>query len=108
MVPVLSQLPAYAKNQKQAALVVSRIATMKSVKVVVITLSTRALFQLHNDYSIEDLAASSMYSTALDGLGNTISSFISAGKKVVVTVDKSDAARQKTMRFAYDDGERRQ
>lgn len=86
-VPVISDADIYKSYQKYSIPSVAAIANNKDVEKVVIVAATRALFALANDKDIEDLPSSKNYSTALEGLSNTVKAFDKAGKQVVLVVD---------------------
>jgi len=85
--PLLSSLPAYAPYQKLATLAIDRLSAMPDIKVVVITVATRAIFLLDNFNSIGDLPETKHYAAALDALSRSVGALVAAGKKVVITVD---------------------
>jgi len=87
VVPVLSSAPLYADYQTLARATLEALAQNPSVRVVVLTVATRALFQLKSEDSIEDLASSPNAAVALEGLSQSVDFLVSRGKKVVITVD---------------------
>lgn len=86
-VPVISNAGIYQQYQTLAHLTLKAIINDPKLEVVAIATSTRALFQLDNDYSIEKLPASPNKQSALEGLDTMVSEIIKAGKKVVLVVD---------------------
>lgn len=84
---VLSGNEIYKPYQLLTNIAIEAISKTKSIETVVLVTATRNLFQLKNDYSIEDLPTSKNYEAALDGLNRTTSKLISAGKKIVIVVD---------------------
>lgn len=86
-VPVISDHPLYSSYQKPIRATVASLAQNEEVEVVVFTAATRAIFQLGNVYSIDDLPASKNFDIALAGLDRAVGDLIRAGKQVVVTVD---------------------
>jgi peptidoglycan/LPS O-acetylase OafA/YrhL len=86
-VPVISSAGIYQPYQTLAHLTLKAIANDSKLEVVAIATSTRALFQLDNDYSIEKLPASENKNAALEGLDTMVSEIIKTGKKVVLVID---------------------
>lgn len=86
-VPVLSSDPKYASYQKLLKIALNTINNNEKIETVVVVAAARALFQLKNVYSIEDLPNSKNYATALAGLQSTTDQIIHAGKKVMLVVD---------------------
>lgn len=85
--PLLSSDPLYSSYQKTTHIAIETIKNDQNIKTVVFAIAIRNLFGIDNCYSIEDVATSKNYNIALDGLNNTISSFIQAGRQVVLVVD---------------------
>ena len=86
-VPVLSKAAVYEKYQEGTELALDRLTAMNKVKVVVVTVAARALFQLANTFSLDDLPTSPLYEVALSGLNETVERLIASGKKIVLTID---------------------
>lgn len=97
-VPLLSKDAAFAKFQPITTLAVDAIKRNQAIEVVVIAASVRLMFQLddgvmggnlatYNYRYMSELAKVHNYSAVLDGLDQTISEFIRAGKRVVLVVD---------------------
>jgi peptidoglycan/LPS O-acetylase OafA/YrhL len=91
-VPIISDLPAYSKNQEAIKSAVSIIKNNQQIKVVVLVSATRALFQLKNDNDLNDLQSSPNYDNALHGIEAVIHSLILAGKDVVIVEDNPTLA----------------
>lgn len=87
LVPVTSDAAEYSRFQERTRIALERVSASREIEVVVITTSTRALFELKNDYSIDDLPANKNFKLVLDGLDRTVDRLVKAGKKVVITVD---------------------
>jgi peptidoglycan/LPS O-acetylase OafA/YrhL len=98
--PLLTNDPKYAyssyKNQAQVAL--DSLTKNKEINTIVLAVSIRALFQLSDgaiggniakyDYKYMDqLATSSNYHSAFDGMDKTLSILSKAGKNIVLVVD---------------------
>lgn len=86
-VPVISNLPQYARFQGLAHIALDTLAANRNIDVVVITVATRTLFQLRNENTIEDLPASQNFDPVFLGLDIAIRQLVDAGKKVVITID---------------------
>lgn len=86
-VPVISSASIYKPYQTLAHLTLKAITSDPKLEVVAIATSTRALFQLDNDYSIEKLPTSKNKQFALEGLDAMASAIIKTGKKVVFVID---------------------
>jgi len=86
-VPVISNASIYQSYQTLAHLTLKAITNDPKLEVVVIATSTRALFQLDNDYSIEKLPANQNKKLALEGLDAMVSEITKTGKKVVLVID---------------------
>ena len=86
-IPVVSDAAQYSRYQESTKIALDGVAANREIEVVVLTIATRALFGLKNDYSIDDLPANGNFNLVLDGLDGTIDRLIKAGKKVVITVD---------------------
>lgn len=86
-VPVISNAVIYQPYQTLAHLTLKAIINDPKLEVVTIATSTRALFQLDNDYSIEKLPASKNKKLALEGLDAMVSEITKTGKKVVLVID---------------------
>ncbi|WP_421299859.1 acyltransferase family protein [Aeromonas veronii] len=93
-VPVISNKNIYQSFQQVTKTAVDAISKNKDVEVVVYVTAARALFQLANDYSIDDMESSPNYESAFEGLSKSISVFKQAGKKVVLVVDNPTLAHQ--------------
>ncbi len=87
VVPVLSSAPLYAGYQTLARATLESLAQNPSVRVVVLTVATRALFQLKREDSIEDLTSSPNAGVALGGMSQSVDFLVNSGKKVIITVD---------------------
>ncbi|MGY6215128.1 acyltransferase family protein [Methylolobus aquaticus] len=88
LLPVFSSDPLYAfYNRKAATIAMESVLREPSVSTVVIAAATRALFQLKNDYSIDDLPESAHLSVALDGLDRFVQRIVSGGRRVVLVED---------------------
>lgn len=88
LLPVLSDSAIYRNYQKRPAQVaLERVAGKPEIETVLLAVSTRALFQLQRDDTIEDLPASANYAAARDGLLTSVGYLVKAGKKVVLLVD---------------------
>ena len=116
-VPLLSKDPIYAHFQNLTINAVKAIANNKDIETVVLVTAIRAMFSLnagavggnmstYNYKYMSDLNQTLDYKPAFDGLDNTITSFVSAGKKVIIVVDnpalpspQDCAARQVSIPF---------
>jgi peptidoglycan/LPS O-acetylase OafA/YrhL len=87
LVPVVSDAAQYSPYQELTGIALDEVSANPEIEVVVFTMATRALFQLKNDDSIDDLPASKNAGLALDGLDRAVNRLVKAGKKVVITVD---------------------
>lgn len=88
LLPVLSDNAIYGNYQKKPVNVaLELIAGKPEIETVVLAVSTRALFQLSRDDTIEDLPASANYAAARDGLRAAVGYLAKAGKRVVLLVD---------------------
>ena len=86
-VPVVSDAGIFASSQFLAKKGLDAITHNDNVKVVVLTVATRALFMLKTDFTIEDLPKNPNLEVAFGGLDKTVATLVAAGKKVVITVD---------------------
>lgn len=87
LVPVLSDEQIYSSFQSPTKTALEAIVGNRDIQVVVLTVATRSLFLLSNDYSLEDLPANKNFEVAFAGLDRMIAELVKAGKKVVITVD---------------------
>lgn len=87
VVPVISDAPLYRNYQPLAKASLDALSQNQSIRVVVLTVATRALFQLKSDDSIEDLPTSPHFDVAYEGLNAGVSQLVRHGKKVVLVVD---------------------
>ncbi len=87
VVPVLSDAPVYREFQALARLAAETVTADASVDRVVLTAAARNLFQLTSNSSLEELAASPLGPSALEGLDRFATALVRAGKQVVLTVD---------------------
>jgi peptidoglycan/LPS O-acetylase OafA/YrhL len=87
LVPVVSDAPLYSFFQEPTRIALEGVAGNREIEVVVLTVATRALFQLKNEYSIDDLPGNKNFNLVLDGLDRAVDRLVKAGKKVVITVD---------------------
>jgi len=85
--PVLSDDDLYAYYQPAARIALGAVAANPNVEAVVLVASTRALFQLASDSSVEDLPRSEHFEQARRGMTNATQLLIVAGKRVVLLVD---------------------
>jgi peptidoglycan/LPS O-acetylase OafA/YrhL len=86
-VPVISDRPIYANHQRLAKIAIKAVSENRDIETVALVTAVRSLFQLSNDYSIEDLPNNGNYDAALEGLTNATSLLTKAGKKIVIVVD---------------------
>jgi hypothetical protein len=86
-VPIISDNPLYAKFQKITNIAVDALIRNEDIETVAFMTATRVLFFLRYKFLMEDLPASKCYDAALEGLTNTTSKLIKAGKKIVLIVD---------------------
>lgn len=86
-VPILSNDYKYHSYQDLTNIALDNITNKPEIRVVVLVMATRSLFQLDNDYSIDDLPASQNYDTVFQGLSNVVKRLVAAGKKTVLLVD---------------------
>ena len=88
MLPVLSKNHIYNYiNRTAVEKALQLIEDNQTAVVVVIAAAARALFHLHNDYSIDDLPESKNYDAVLSGLDKSVSRLVASGKQVIVLVD---------------------
>lgn len=85
--PVLSDDILFAKNQPLSQAAVESIAANKDIRIAVLTMSTRGLYGLKNDSTIEDLPASPNGEAAKNGLNQALKLLIASGKKIIITID---------------------
>jgi hypothetical protein len=86
-VPVISNQPIFANYQKLANIAIKAVSENPNIETVILVTAVQSLFQLANDYSIDDLPNSGNYDAALEGLTNATNMLIKAGKKIVIVVD---------------------
>ena len=86
-VPVVSDRPVFVRYQKLTNIAIKAASENLDIETVVLVAAVRSLFQLANDYSIEDLPNNKNYEAALEGLLSATGLLIKAGKKIVVVVD---------------------
>ena len=86
-VPVISDQPIFANYQKLANIAIKTVSENPNIETAALVTAVRSLFQLANDYSIEDLPNNAHYDVALEGLTNATNMLIKAGKKIVIVVD---------------------
>jgi peptidoglycan/LPS O-acetylase OafA/YrhL len=95
LIPVLSDNTIHRNSPKKNVLsVIDFINKRKNIKTVVIAASTRGLFGLNNDFSIDDLPTNKNYGAAFEGLNNTINMLTESGKKIVLLVDNPTLPHQ--------------
>lgn len=88
LVPVLGGNPIYeGYSKKSVNRVLEILRGMTGIETVVVGVSTRALFRLENDYSIEDLPSSKNYKSARDGFEQFIQKLLEQNKKVMILID---------------------
>ncbi|ELL3748918.1 acyltransferase [Escherichia coli] len=93
IVPVISNAEIYKNYKVVSDIAMDAIANNDDIKYVVFVNSTRGLFYLTDDTTIEGLKNSPNFTAAKDGLDKAINYFISKGKKVVLLVDNPTLAR---------------
>lgn len=93
VVPVLSDSTIYSKYKDVSTIAIKAIGDNNDVKYVVFVNSTRGLFSIDDDSTIEPLKDSPYYREAEDGYSRAIEYFISKGKKVVIVIDNPTLAR---------------
>lgn len=86
-VPIISDLPLYARYQPMIGSAADAIIKNNGIKVVIITAATRAMYQLANDVNLNDLENNPNQSHVIEGLDKVVSRFVEANKKVILTVD---------------------
>lgn len=84
---VITDNPIYARYQSVSSIAMNAIINDNDIKVVVLAVATRALFQLKTDYTIEDLPDNPNFNVAYEGLEKSVSKFMAAGKKMVIIID---------------------
>ncbi|NML43831.1 acyltransferase [Ramlibacter sp. G-1-2-2] len=87
VVPVVSDLPQYRRNQVALRVALDAVARNPQVETVVIATATRSLYRLKREDTIKDLRANSNHAVARDGLRSVAAELLRAGKKVVLLVD---------------------
>lgn len=85
--PVLTDDKRYSIYQEASKVAINSLAHNENIKIVVYMIATRAIFQLNNDYSIDDLPNTNNYDVALNGLVKGVSILQKSGKKVVFVID---------------------
>lgn len=85
--PILSDDPTYASFQPWTKLALDAIRNDKHIRLVILTMSTRALYAIETDSSLEELPGSPLQPAVIEGLDRVVKAFGAAGKKVLVTVD---------------------
>ena len=86
-VPVISDQPIFVNYQRLVNIAIKAVSENPKIETVALVTAVRSLFQLANDYSIEDLPNNANYDAALEGLTNATNMLIKAGKKIVIVVD---------------------
>nr|WP_318379977.1 acyltransferase family protein [uncultured Enterobacter sp.]DAI86873.1 MAG TPA: putative acyltransferase [Caudoviricetes sp.] len=92
VMPVFTDDPRYSLYQAASRAVIDTIVENTDIKVVVYVVASRAIFQLKNDYSIEDMPQTKNYKLALDGILVGVDKLVSSGKKVVFVIDNPTLA----------------
>lgn len=88
LVPIISNSSIYqGYSKKSVAKTIENLQKMPEVDTVAISVATRALFRLNNDYSIADLPASKNYQSAKDGLAEFTRKVLSLNKNVILILD---------------------
>jgi peptidoglycan/LPS O-acetylase OafA/YrhL len=85
--PLLSDNPLYRNHQTALEVALKTINANEDIRVVVFASATRVLFQLANDFSVEDLPESTNYDVALEGMDRAVKEIVSHGRKIVFVVD---------------------
>ena len=85
--PVISDAPLYLPYQNSINKVVSTISENPHIKVVILTMAARGLFDLDSAESLEGLSQSTHEEIAFQGVNEVINRLAKAGKKIVLTVD---------------------
>ncbi|MBC3374668.1 acyltransferase [Pseudomonas sp. SWRI92] len=85
--PIISDHKIYAKFQPLAKTALNRLASDNKIKVVVMIVATRNLFNLQTTYSIQDLPESRNYEVAREGLEGAVRLLEKTNKRVVIMVD---------------------
>ena len=91
-IPVISDAPGYAAYQQLIRVAVARLQHNADIETVAVVTATRHLFQLQNNYSIDDLPQSTNLAMATEGLSNVVKALLTSGKKVVLIVDNPSFA----------------
>ncbi|MEB0140848.1 MULTISPECIES: SGNH hydrolase domain-containing protein [unclassified Undibacterium] len=91
-IPLMSSRTDYSSFQKMTGIAVNAIQSNPDIETVVIVAATRALFQLNNEYSIEDLSNSKNYDDVFEGFSQVIKIFLKAGKNIVLVVNNPTLA----------------
>lgn len=86
-VPVLGDDELFKKYYPLSIKASDAIIQNPDIKLVVVTTAVRALFQLNNIWSIDDLPQSPHYATAYTGFNRMIQKLRGGGKKVLITLD---------------------
>jgi peptidoglycan/LPS O-acetylase OafA/YrhL len=86
-IPIISTNEIYKSHQILIRAAVDSISENRDIETVVLMTSTRGLFKLKTDYSIDDLSTNPNFDLVVEGLTNTIKEFISAGKKIIIVTD---------------------
>lgn len=92
IVPVISSKKVYASRQLHAVAVQQALLGNPSVEAVTIAVSTRHLFLLSYDDSVDDLDASPYFDDVYDGMKKFIQPLTAAGKRVVLIMDNPTLA----------------
>jgi peptidoglycan/LPS O-acetylase OafA/YrhL len=89
VLPITSNSQLFEKFKAGSQFAIALVTKDSHIKVVVLTMAVRQLFQLPpgSDATLESLPSSGNYEVAFSGLDATVTNLIEAGKRVVITVD---------------------
>lgn len=85
--PLLSDDPTYASFQPWTKLALDAIRKNEGIRLVILTMSTRALYGIETDRSLEELPGNPLQPAVVEGLDRMVKALAGAGKKVLVTID---------------------
>jgi hypothetical protein len=87
LIPVLTNDRRYSPYQPTLHAAIEAINSNVNIQTVVLASAIRNLFRLDNLYSIDTLPESPNYGIVREGLANIISTFIAAGKTIIIPLE---------------------
>jgi len=85
--PAVSDDPIYAPFQPWTKVALEAVSKNADIKLVILTMSTRGLYALKDDRSIETLPKTPHQKSVIEAVDRVVKALAAVGKKVILTVD---------------------